>query len=320
MEWDDNLETYIETHSLRCPFYPFLRMDSDGFAIGDLTGDGKNEIAVSWYSAVHKYIDGEYKIIGFNPWIEWNGGGNPDCYIGDCDNDGLNELVVSCRDWTRSVPEIVVFKWNGKYLEKYADWDDPGVNGEVFMAGMGDTDQDGENEIVLGSENKVVVLDWISSTGEFEPTIIQDKPASGWVNHPFACVCKDSDMDGKDEIHVGYYSPKITIFEYVEDSYEIKFEKEWPSEGVLIEGLDVGDVDYDGVAEVCAGTDLIHILQWDGTTYVEEALIETFGDLAVVCVGDCDNDGKNEINAGSVIVESGQDYMSWVFKYGWNNG
>jgi hypothetical protein len=126
-------------------------------------------------------------------------------------------------------------------------------------------------------------------------------------------------MDGKDEIHVGYYSPKITIFEYNNTNYYIKYEKEWPGEGVLIESLDVGDVDEDGINEVCAGTDIIHILQWNNNTYIEEAVIdETFGSLAVLNIGDCDNDGKNEIHAGSVIVDSGDDFMAWIFKYGWN--
>ncbi len=320
MEWNEEKQTYEETHLLHCPFYPFRRLDADGFAIGDLTGDGKNEIAVSWYVTVHKWIRGRYRIIGWNPWIEWSGGGSPDCYIGDCDNDGKNELVMSCRDWSRSIPEIVVFKWNGWRIVKVAEWDDPGINGEVFMAGLGDTDGDGENEIVLGSGDKVVVLNWNKESKEFEPTIVSDDPASGWENHPFACIVKDSDMDGKNEIHVGYWAPKITIFEWNGTGYEIKFEKEWLGEEGLIEGLDVGDVDDDGIAEVCAGTDVIHILQWNGSTYVEEAVIdETFGLLAVVCIGDCDNDGKNEIHAGSVGVNPGQDFMSWVFKYGWES-
>ena len=111
----------------------------------------------------------------------------------------------------------------------------------------------------------------------------------------------------------------ISIFEWNGTGYEVKFEKEWPGEGTLIEGLDVGDVDDDSINEVCAGTDLIHILQWNGETYVEEAVLPTFGDLAVVSVGDCDNDGKNEIQAGSVIIDEGQEFMSWVFKYGLEN-
>ena len=319
IEWDASEQTYHETYQLRCPFYPWVEMDADGFAIGDLTGDGENEIAVSWYATIHKWVNGDYKIIGWNPWVEWHGGGNPDCYIGDCDNDGRNELIVSCRDWRREVPEIVVFEWNGHFLVKGADWNDPGINGEVFMAGLGDPDGDGDNEIVLGSGDKVVLLNWNKQTEQFEHTILQDDPASNWEHHPFACVCRDSDGDGVDEIHVGYYSPRMTIFEWNGEEYEVKFEREWPGEGVLIEGLDVGDVDDDGNAEVCAGTDVVHILEWDGTTYVEEAVLPTFGDLAVVCIGDCDNDGKNEINVGSVDIDAGQEFMEWIFKYGWND-
>ena len=134
MKWSESQQTYEQTHTLHSPFYYiqlFLQrigrgngpMDADGFAIGDLTGDGENEIAVSWYATVHKYIGGKYRVIGWNNWIERNGGGSPDCYIGDCDNDGQNELILSCRDWYDSVPEIVVFKWNGFRLVKVADWD-----------------------------------------------------------------------------------------------------------------------------------------------------------------------------------------------------
>jgi len=319
MEWNEGQQTYVETRTLHCPFYPFRQTDAGGFAIGDLTGDGKNEIAATWGTTVHKWFLGRYWLIGWNPWIFQNGGGSADCYIGDCDNDGTNELIMSGGSTHQSsspVPEIVIFKWNGWRLVKVAEWDDPNVDGYVYMAGLGDVDEDGENEIVCGSAGKVVVLDWNKETSEFESTVIQY--TQGWEGYPFACVCKDSDMDGKNEIHVGYYSPKISIFEWNGEDYEIKYQKEWPGEGVLIEALDVGDVDDDGIPEVCAGTDIIHILQWNGETYEEEAVIdETFGHLAVLCIGDCDNDGKNEINAGSVIVDDGEDFMSWVFKYGW---
>jgi len=329
MEWNDRQQTYIQTHALHCPFYRLLRfmgrfnesiepMDAGGMAIGDLTGDGKNEIAATWYAAVYKHIAGKYFIIGFNPWIFWNGGGNPDCYIGDCDNDGQNELIMSGGPtWhgNEDMPEIVIFKWNGWRLVKVAEWNDPGVPGYVYMAGMGDVDYDDENEIVCGSANKVVVLDWNKDTSEFESTVI--KTTHGQDEYPFACICKDSDMDGKDEIHIGYNSPWITIFKWDGDSYELKFEKFWDHEDAIIEALDVGDVDDDGVPEVCAGTNLVHILQWNGTTYVEEAVLPTFGCLAVCNIGDCDNDGKNEIHAGSVWADPGQDFMAWVFKYGW---
>ena len=329
MEWNENKQNYIETYTIHGPYYHWLNflqridrsngpMDPGGFAIGDLTGDGKNEVAATWMAGVHKFFLGKYHLIGFNPWIFRNGGGNPDCLIGDYDNDGKNELIMSGGPIVEGaeIPEIVIYEWRFGRLVKEAEWDDPGVDGYVFYAGIGDADDDGKNEIVCGNANKVIVLDWVPENQAFDATVI--KTTHGWEGYPFANIIEDSDQDGKNEIHVSYFGPKITIFEWNDGSYEVKYEKEWPGEGLLIEALDVGDVDDDGIPEVCAGTDIIHILQWNGETYEEEALIdETFGDLAVLCIGDCDNDGKNEINAGSVIVDDGEDFMSWVFKYGW---
>ena len=315
-EWDEDKQTYLEMHTLFPPFYPLLDSDAGGFAIGDLTGDGKNEIGATWGAAVHKWKSGKYKIIGYNNWIFQNGGGSGDCYIGDYDNDGENELIVSGGPSHQGgdVPEIVIFKMTALGLVREAEWSSPNQGYTyIYMPGVGDVDEDGENEIVCGSSFKVYVLDWNKDTKEFEETVIK---TTGEDYYPFACVLKDSDGDGKNEIHIGYWSPMISIFEWNGANYEIKYEKEWPGEGTLIEGLDVGDVDDDGNAEVCAGTHVIHILQWDGDTYVEEAVLPTFGHLAVVSVGDCDNDGKNEIHAGSVMIDDYEDYMSWVYKYG----
>ncbi len=316
-EWDETKQTYLETHTLFPPLYPLQYPDAGGFAIGDLTGDGENEIGATWGTSVHKWKDGKYKTIGYNSWIFQNGGGSADCYIGDYDNDGNNELIVCGGPYEgSSVPEIVIFKWNGLGIKKEAEWDNPAqFYTYIYMPGLGDIDEDGENEIVIGSGFKVFVLDWNKDTKTFEETVIK---TTGEDFYPFACVLKDSDGDGKNEIHVGYSGPMISIFEWNGASYEIKYEKIWLGEEGIIEALDVGDVDEDGNAEVCAGTNLVHILQWNGSTYVEEAVLPTFGNLAVCSIGDCDNDGKNEIHAGSVIIDHNEDFMSWVFKYGTN--
>ena len=315
-EWDDSKQTYLEMHTLHCPFYPFLNFDAGGFAIGDLTGDGKNDIGLSWSTTIHKWKNGKYKIIGFNNWRFANGGGSADCLIGDYDNDGQNELIQAGGPMYPGspVPEIGIYKWNGLGVVKEAEWDISAQDYTfVYMPGIGDIDEDGKNEIVLGSAHKVFVLDWDENTQEFQETVIK---TTGEDYYPFACVLKDSDMDGKNEIHVGYSSPLFIVFEWNGVDYEEKYEIEWHGEGSIIEGVDVGDVDDDGIAEVCVGTDVVHVLQWNGTTYVEEAVLPTFGDLAVVSIGDCDNDGINEINAGSVMREHGQDFMYWIFKYG----
>ncbi len=316
MEWNQNQKTYVQTQALHCPFYPFLRLDSGGFAIGDLNNDGKNEIAVTWYCAIHKWIAGRYWIVGWNPLLLRNGGGSADCYIGDCNNDGKNELIVSGGPLRPSstIPEIAIFKWSGFRLVKIAQWDDPD-DGYVYMPGLGDVDNDGQNEIVCACSGKVVVLKWDEENSVFHSTIIIN------ITHgqdiPFGCVCKDCDGDGNAEILVSYYYPHITIFKWNGSGYDTQFDVTWSGGDPVIEGIDVGDTDDDGIPEVVAGAGVTHILQWNGTTYVEEATLPTYGWMAVISIGDCDNDGKNEINAGNVEVDNGQDFMSWVFKYGW---
>jgi hypothetical protein len=335
-EWDDAKQTYLEKHTLHPPFYPDVDSDAGGFAIGDLTGDGENEIAATWSATVYKYIRGQYRIIGWNNWIFENGGGNGDCYIGDYDNDGENELIMSGGPIQRDseVPEIVVFGWNGISLVKEAEWGISLVKEAewknpdnlpykyIYMAGMGDIDYDGKNEIVCGSGFKVWVLDWNEDTNMFEATVIKETIPdydNEYFPYPFACVCKDSDMDGKVEINVGYMIPEISVFEWNGDFYETKFEIGWENEYSIIEALDVGDVDGDGINELCAGTNLVHILQWNGETYEQEAVLPTWGWLAVLNIGDIDNDGQNELNTGSVGIDPGEDYMSWTYKFGWEN-
>ncbi len=314
-EWNEDKQTYLEMNTLFPPFYPFQTPDAGGFAIGDLTGDGENEIAATWGTSVHKYINGKYRTIGLNPYVFNRGGGSGDCLIGDFDTDGKNELIVTGGAITSggTAPEVVIFKWTPFGLVKIAEWDNPsGGYTYVYFPGIGDIDEDGENELVVGSGFKVYVLDWNKDTKTFEETVIK---TTGEDYYPFGCVLKDSDNDGKLEIHLSYWNPMISIFEWDGEGYELKFEIEWPGEGALIEGIDVGDVDDDGMPEVCAGTHLVHILQWNGETYSEEAVLPTFGHLAVVSIGDCDNDGKNEIQAGSVMIDHHEDYMCWVYKY-----
>ncbi|MFE3845624.1 FG-GAP repeat domain-containing protein [Thermoplasmatota archaeon] len=317
MEWNENEQTYSQVSVLRPPLYPLVNCDAGGMAIGDVTNDGDNEIAATWYTSIHKYINSKYRIIGLNPYIFFNKGGSADCLIGDCDNDGENEIILSGGSLRRQarVAEITVFKWNGLYLERVAEWDDPDENGYVYMAGIGDVDDDGENEIVCAYENKIMVLNWDDQTNKFISTKI--KRPNPIINTPFGIVCKDCDNDGKVEILLSYYDPRITIFKWDGTDYPIQFDITWPEGEPVIEGIDVGDTDNDGFNEVVVGAGETHILQWNGSTYIEEAVLPTFGWMAVVCIGDCDNDGKNEINAGNVYVESGQKFTEWIFKYGW---
>jgi hypothetical protein len=316
MKWNDQKQTYAQVRVLHSPFFPLTQCDAGGMAIGDVTNDGKNEIAATWYDAIYKYFLGKYWMIGANPWIFLNNGGSADCLIGDCDNDGKNELIVSGGPgWqsTSPVPEITVLKWNGLWLQRVAGWKDPDGAGYVYMSGLGDVNDDGQNEIVCANADKVLVLKWDAGNKVFQSTLIKQYAHN--QESPFGCVCKDCDGDGKAEILVSFYTPHITIFKWNGTGYATQFDCTWPGGDPVIEGIDAGDTDGDGIPNVVAGAGVTHIMQWNGTTYVEEATLPTYGWMAVVCIGDSDNDGKNEINAGNVDVNEGQHFMEWVFKY-----
>ena len=191
------------------------------------------------------------------------------------------------------------------------------------MAGCGDVDNDGYIEIVCGiqdpspmnNKNVIIVLDWNVTSLDFDSTVIYE--TRGYTNAPYGGWCGDSDGDGIDEIHVGYSSSRMSILEWNGTDYILKYDVEWSEGEPVIEGINVGDVDNDGIEEVCVGSGSVHILQWNGITYEEESVINyTYGLLAVVIVGDSDNDGKNEINVAPVFVDEGQHYIYWIFKYG----
>jgi hypothetical protein len=290
-------------------------------AIGDVMNNGKNQIAATWYTSVYQYSNGKYRLATVNPWIFFHSGGSSDCLIGDFDNDGKNELILSGSGYSQSSPvgQITVFRWNGLFLQRVAQWRDPNLtasyNDNVYMAGLGDVNNDGKNEIVCAYANKIMALQWDAGKKAFQPTLIKqysDDPRSG----PFGCVCKDCDGDGKTEILVSFEAPHIAIFKWNGSGYAIQYDHTWHGGDPVIEGIDVGDTDGDGIPNVVVGAGVTHILQWNGTTYVEKATLPTYGEMAVECIGDCDNDGKNEINAGNVFVDTnGQPYMEWIFKY-----
>jgi len=288
-----------------------------GFAIGDITNDGENEIAVAWgrHLSVFKWNGFRYQKIGMHkiaPRYENGWDTTLDCIIGDCDNDGKNEVVVTGGYSNPAIPEVLVLSWDGKDLCVDSSWDSPGRWNSIYFPWIADVDGDQENELLVGPGNSLMVLDW--NGAEFISTTLKTYRN----NQVFGCVAKDSNGDNKPEIHVTFGSPDFEIWAYNGTDYELIFNATWPQETSTIEAVDIGDVDNDGIPEVCVGTDDIHIFQYGDTGYVEEYVItDTFGCLAVTAVGDCDNDGRDEIHAGSVWVTQDDDpYMAWIFKFG----
>ncbi len=330
MKWDEERQTYYEQAKIIDPVFgigysigfhisgryidiPEPFGSSTGFAIGDINNDGKNEIGVAWgrHFSAFKWDGSRYKLMGryiiSDNKEEWDT--TLDCIVGDCDNDGKNEVVIT-GGYSSDIPEVIVLAWDGKEFVEKSEWNAPGRQ-SVYFPWIADVDNDGENELIVGPGNSLVVLNWDGE--KFVPTVLKTYSRRTQV---FGCVAKDSNGDEMTEIHVTFGSPDVEIWEWNATGYEMKYNHTWKGEDATIEGIDIGDVDGDGISEVCVGTNFIHILQWNGTDYEEEYTItETFGCLAVTCIGDFDNDGLDEINAGSVWKDDDQPYMEWIFKF-----
>ena len=319
MKWNDEKNTYYEQAKIIDPVlgigYTILGFGSaTGFGIADIDNDGKNEIGVAWgrHFSAFKWNGERYELMGryivSDSKRTWDT--TLDCIIGDCDNDGNNEVVVT-GGYSSDIAEVIVLEWDGSQFVRESEWNPPGRH-SVYFPWIADVDEDGENELVVNT-NQTTVLNWDGSGWQADVVAVYE---DDWQHYPFGCVAKDSDGDGMPEIHVTFYGPYLKIYEYDQGVYLEKANFSWPNEQGTIEAIDVGDVDNDGMPEVVVGTNHVHILQWNGETYEEEYVItDTHGFLAVTCVGDMDNDGMLEINAGSVGEEAGNPYEAWIFKY-----
>ncbi len=320
MQYDEMAETYVEQARIMDPVfgigYTLLGLGSaTGFFIGDADNDGDNEIGVAWGRHFSSFAwdgsryqkTGQYIVTDARGWET-----TLDCMVGDVDNDGLNEVVVT-GGYRSGTPEVLVLQWNGDAYIAESSWNAPGSQ-SVYFPWIADVDDDGANEIIINT-NETIALQWNGTA--WQPSVVARYGED--TGYPFGCVSKDSDRDGRPEIHVTFYTPELAIYEWNGTAYEQKYRHVWQDEDATIEAIDVGDVDDDGIPEVCVGTNHVHILQWnnDTGTYDEEYHIdETFGMLAVTCVGDMDNDGILEINAGAVGVDSrDMPYKSWILKY-----
>ncbi len=280
-----------------------------GFSIADIDNDGKNEIGVAWgrHFSAFKWDGEKYEKIGMYPIVENGWGTTLDCIVGDVDNDGKNEVVVT-GGYSDNIPEVIVLQWDGEKFIKESEWNYPGSYW-VYFPWIADVDGDGKNDLIVNT-NATIVLSW--EDGEWKGDVVAYYNDS----YPFGCVAKDSDDDGKPEIHVTFYAPMLKIYEYQDGRYVKKASFYWEGEEGTIEAIDIGNVDGDDMPEVAVGTNYVHILQWDGNEYEEEYVItSTHGLLAVTCIGDFDNDGRNEINAASVGEPLGGEYEAWILKY-----
>lgn len=246
---------------------------------------------------------------------QWNettdeGSGCSGYAIGDCDNDGDNEIFLSKAEG------LAIYDWNGTDYELNTTLaSGHGPTGFV----CGDVDGDSENELVVGwmTGDCVTVYDWngaeygLTKNYTFSHVTYVYDVNIGDVNNDATyneiVICNDPDATEADK--------EIVVLEYNgAGDYVVNGTYDVPSHNLTVM-CGIGDLDGDGANEIAFSNYYsIYVIGWSGSTYTLDYSKDLGDDIYGVAVGDVDGDNKEEIFFSNLA--SSNNAKIWL--YGWN--
>jgi len=243
--------------------------------------------------------------------------------VGNVDNDSNLEIVVGTGYKTDN-PWGMVYIFDGRTKEL------EGTIGPISSRHRGvaidDVDNDGTNEIIFGSG---VSLGETAGEGYiYIYSYDGDEYSREWESEDLdgdviALLTYDVDADGIPEIVAGngyrYNQGYCFIFQYVGVGSSQGtgnppiYEQVWMSEaiGPKAYGLDVGDIDGDGIVEIVVGNQPGYIWIFDASTHQVEWKSSLLGtDVLGIELADIDLDGEIEIIASQGGYVGKSDWTS----------
>jgi len=272
---------------------------------GDLDGDGAHEVLFGSYEG--RVVQLQYRAGDF--FVEWQSPKMGDrCWglrVGDCDDDGRNEIVVGDGNG-----DLYVYDAKGHRLEWKAQDE---MLRDAHGIAIADLEGDGSTEIVVGTGYKTdqdygTIYVWPGKGTGGKPL----RTFGPYDSRLRGLEVADLDGDSAMEIAVGSGANLGDIegrgYVRVLDAVTGSIEWESPDMGGDCEGLVLFDIDLDGRPNLIVGegyryrTGHVHVLQYDDDAkgYPEQWRSDDIGPKAWgVAVGDCDSDGTPEIVVGN---------------------
>jgi len=291
---EDNLNIYgVRTWGLEFQSHdtrgPFRALD-----IGDIDSDGRDEYVFASYNSNNGCGSGFiYVYDAITHTLEWQSEANmfqclgstgiQDLAIGDVDDDGRKEIVMV----TDYRGQGVIYIIDGRtYALKHTYYYDRGS--PMYQVEIADVDNDGETEIVAGccksySDSPGVLVYIIDGkTGIVEWHSISLGP------HGYIYSLEVGDIDGDDLPEIVAVNDNIFVIDGISH-------QQWQSGRNDFLGLDLYDIDNDGIKEIVAGTSIGDVIALDGRNYGEKLNINA-EDFPIVGLRACDIGQNGEID------------------------
>jgi subtilase family serine protease len=245
--------------------------------------------------------------------------------VGDIDNDGLPEIVISMSQGYGNVGLVVYnhdgsLKWDNR--AQVTAWNMGNPNGRVTVHSDGipaiaDIDGDGVPEIITGAS--VINNDGSVRWGRFPvsscwSTIAQNGNGAGSGSFVYASIVADVDFDGKQEIIAGN-----AVYDY---NGNVKWCNTSVTDGINAVG-NLDDDAYPEIVLVTPNSNRVHLLDHNGNIKWGPVILDpNWGISSPPIIADFDGDGEAEIgvkDAGRYVIldKNGTIKKTFSIPYQW---